>query len=44
MRSRDTALNLWKFPRVKSPSDPVLMQAVTAAAGSGVAFTVTPLR
>lgn len=44
VRARDTALNLWKFPNVKSPSDPALMQAIAAAAGSGVAFTVTPLK
>jgi hypothetical protein len=44
VRSRDTALNVWKFPHVKSPNDPALMQAVAAAAGSGVAFTITPIK
>lgn len=43
IESRGVAGGIWTFPNVKSPNDPALMKAVTAAAGSGSSFTITPL-
>ena len=42
--SSRAASTIWRFPGAAAPNDPNLMRAVTAAAGSGTSFTLTPLR